>query len=157
MTEVVEAAKLRAARMGQPMSAVARTVLWEAARNAGNAPPEDIELPSNYLTGRGNLKRVRFTAPALDYGAAVARIEASGSFPSYALEDGLESYARTGDLYPNDEIREKNRLRRLEHDPQARKRAARRAARKSNGKATTDHATPTTQDDDAAGEREHAR
>lgn len=136
MSEVADAATERARRMGQPLSAVARMVLWEAARQSSEQPPEDMELPRNYLTQRGDVKRVRFTAPRADYASACGRIKAAGSFPSYALEDGLEAYARTGALYPNQEIRDKNRLRRLEHDPQARRKA--RATTKN--RKTTDHA-----------------
>lgn len=116
MAAVHEAAKARAMRLGQPLSAVARMVLAEAAKHAPAEPPKGVRQPNNYLTGQGEMKRVRFTFPRDEYSAVALAIKNAGSYPNFALEDGLESYARTGTLYPPKDIREKNRRRRLKYD-----------------------------------------
>lgn len=97
LTEVHDAARLRADQQGQALAAVARAVLFQVAGET----PEDAPLPE----GRPPLReygqpreRMRFDAPKETYKQAQEQIRRSGRSVSQAVEDGLRRYAETGRL-----------------------------------------------------------
>lgn len=95
LEEVYDAAMLRARSQGQPLASVARDIVWAASQRAEPVPGGSVAHPAQRPPKSGR-RRVRFTAPKAAYEVARDRIRGSGKSVAQALEDGLESYARTG-------------------------------------------------------------
>lgn len=101
LKQVYDAAKARARRAGQPLSAVAREIIWQASIHARPAP-DNVKMHTNNRKPGAKTKRVRLTVPQHAYDVAVVRIRASGSSVAAALEDGLTEYARYGTYIAED-------------------------------------------------------
>lgn len=95
LEQVYDAAMLRAKSQGQPLASVARDIVWAASQRAQPVEGGTVAHPAQRPPKSGR-RRVRFTAPRDTYAVARDRIRASGRSVAQALEDGLESYARTG-------------------------------------------------------------
>jgi len=95
LRDVYEAARDRAKAQGQPLSAVARFVLYQVAAET----PDDAQAPE----GRPPLReygqpreRLRFDVPIGKYIPARDAIVKGGRSVSQAVEDGMARYAETG-------------------------------------------------------------
>lgn len=95
LEEVYQAAKIRAKRAGQPVSAVARELIWQASIQARRPDGPTVAHPARRPAG-AETHRVRFTIPESSYQVARDRIRISGRSVAAALEAGLENYARYG-------------------------------------------------------------
>lgn len=101
VTEVYEAAMLRATREGRAVAPVARAILFQAAAEADPDPVYSegtIRPPLREYRSPNTRSRLRFKLPRVDYEAARAAIMKSGSSVSAAIEHGLAEYARTGKI-----------------------------------------------------------
>lgn len=95
LEQVYAAALIRAKRAGQPLSAVAREVIWRASMQAQKPNGATVAHPARRPTN-AKRHRVRLTIPESSYRVARDRIRASGRSVASALEAGLENYARYG-------------------------------------------------------------
>jgi hypothetical protein len=96
MSEVRDAAQVRADSQDVALATIAKTIIWKASASAqppseGQAVAHPARRPAN-----SDLKRVRFMANRAQFEVARDRIRASGKSVAQALEAGLEKYARTG-------------------------------------------------------------
>lgn len=92
--EIHERATARAQTQETELAGVAKQVVWQAAANARPVPN-----PRPYPTriGRGvSRKRVRMTVNGEQWADARTRIRRSGQSVARVIEDGLDTYARTG-------------------------------------------------------------
>lgn len=93
---VYEAALLRAKSQAQQLRSVAREILFDRAARV--EPDEDQEPvnPTARVLGQPMRTRLRFRADVVAYNRARDRLHNSGVSVTAAIEEGLESFARTG-------------------------------------------------------------
>lgn len=93
---VYDAALARARSQAQQLRAVAREILYDQAAQAEPARGFATLTPTARILGQPPRTRLRFRVPADSYDVARTRLHAAGTSVTAAIEEGLESYARTG-------------------------------------------------------------
>jgi hypothetical protein len=93
---VYDAALARAQSQAQQLRSVAREILFDRAARIEPGEPGEVVNPTARVLGQPIRKRLRFRADAASYDRARDRLHQSGISVTATIEDGLESYARTG-------------------------------------------------------------
>lgn len=95
VTQILTAARKRAAKQGREITGVARNILVKASKAAKLKP--GVAHPAN-RPAQAARQRLRFRMDPEAYDVIKKRIRASGQSMTAALESGLEHYARTGEI-----------------------------------------------------------
>lgn len=93
---VYDAALARAKSQAQQLRGVAREILYDRAAQV--TPVPNATRPAGRVLGQPPRTRLRFKANTNSYTTARNRLHAAGTSVTAVIEEGLESYARTGEF-----------------------------------------------------------
>lgn len=95
---VYQAALLRARSQAQQLATVAREILFDRAALAQPSPNVVAPAPRVLMYSDSTRKRFRFQVKRNAYNDARNRLHASGVSVTAVIEEGLETFARTGEF-----------------------------------------------------------